>query len=135
MTDTVTDVVSPGRARSLANLRPPWQKGECPNPIGGQVSAYHRARSICAKATDEAVLTQIELMRSDDDRVRFMATEAVLKRGAGVPRDHSGEESAASGINLARLSPDQQRSLADLLSLVLGTPRTIDGTSGGTTEG
>ncbi len=56
-------------------------------------------------------------------RVSFMATEAVLRRGIGQPRDHSGEESAASQINLATLTPDEQRAFAQMLQRVLGISR------------
>ncbi len=106
--------------RSLANLRP-WPKGQSGNTNNAlTVTAYHKARSICSQATEEAAKIQVQLMRDPDSRVAFMATEAVLRRGAGVPRDHSAEDQAAGRVNLASLSLEDQATLARLLQRALG---------------
>jgi len=97
----------------------PWQKGQSGNPAGYS-GAYNQARAICAKATAEAARKQVELMDSDDERVAFMATEAVLNRGAGKPRDHSNEDDAAQRIDISALSGDERASLAVLLRKALG---------------
>jgi hypothetical protein len=60
----------------------------------------------------------VELMGSDDHRVVFMATEAVLNRGAGKPRDHSNEQGGK--LDLSCLSPDEQKAMARLLMKVMG---------------
>ena len=93
-------------SHGLGQLRP-WQKGQSGNPggLGGPGSAYHEARRICAEASPEAARKQVELMGSDDHRVVFMATEAVLNRGAGKPRDHSNEQGPGR-IDLSALSPE-----------------------------
>ena len=98
----------------------PWQPGRSGNPSGIGMSAYHEARRMCSRATPEAVARQIELMRSDDERVAFMATEAVIRRGAGPVRDHSAEDGAVSRINLDSLSADERRMLVSLLRRALG---------------
>src|ERR1700755_1014216 len=98
----------------------PFQKGHSGNPqgiYGG--SAYHEARRICAEASPAAARKQVELMSSDDDRVVFMATEAVLNRGAGKPRDHSNEQ-GRGGIDLSALTPDERQTMALLLKKAMG---------------
>src|SRR5689334_12244872 len=100
----------------------PFQKGHSGNPQGiyGS-SAYHEARRICAEASPEAARKQVELMSSDDHRVVFMATEAVLNRGAGKPRDHSNEHGTGR-IDLSALSPAERQVMVDLLKKALGMP-------------
>jgi hypothetical protein len=97
----------------------PFQKGHSGNPQGiyGS-SAYHEARRICAEASPEAARKQVELMSSDDHRVVFMATEAVLNRGAGKPRDHSNEN--PTKIDLSALSPDEVKAMVPLLKKAMG---------------
>jgi hypothetical protein len=48
----------------------------------------------------------------------FMATEAVLNRGAGKPRDHSNEQ--VGRIDLSALSADERQLMADLLRKAMG---------------
>jgi hypothetical protein len=109
------EIVSPN-----GSILTPWRKGQSGNPSGVGMSAYHEARRICAKATGEAARRQVELMSSGDERVAFMATEAVLRRGAGVPRDHSGEDDAVSRINLDNLNAEERATLVKLLKRVFG---------------
>jgi hypothetical protein len=100
----------------------PFQKGHSGNPQGIYGSgAYHEARRICAEASPEAARKQVELMSSDDHRVVFMATEAVLNRGAGKPRDHSNEQDRGR-IDLSALTPDERQLMASLLRKAMGMP-------------
>jgi hypothetical protein len=101
-------------------LRPPWKPGQSGNPAGLITTAYHEARAICAEATPKAARKQVELIGSADERVAFMATEAVLNRGAGRPRDHSDEDKQRQRVDLSALSPDERASLAALLVKALG---------------
>jgi hypothetical protein len=97
----------------------PWGKGETGNPTGMQGhDEYKMARGICAAHTVEAINKQLELMSSQDERVAFMATEAILKRGIGAPRDHSGDKPMR--VDLTALSDDQRKSLAEMLRLMFG---------------
>jgi hypothetical protein len=48
-----------------------------------------------------------------------MATEAVLNRGAGKPRDHSNEQ-GTERINLSALSIEERETMARLLAKALG---------------
>jgi hypothetical protein len=97
----------------------PFQKGKSGNPGGWNQSAYFEARKICAEYSSEAIHRQLELMRSDDERVAFMATEAILNRGIGKPRDHSTEDQARTIVNLDNLSDDERALLAKLMGKVL----------------
>lgn len=113
-------VLPPGHINGKnGGLLRPWVKGETGNPSGMQGhDEYKRARMICAAHTVAAVTKQIELMSSEDERVAFMATEAILKRGIGAPRDHSNEK--PTRVDLTLLSDDQRKSLADILRLMFG---------------
>jgi len=97
----------------------PFQKGVSGNPSGIGHNDYHIARKICAEHSVEAIHRQLELMRSDDERVAFMATEAILNRGIGKPRDHSAEDQARTIVNLDNLTDDERALLAKLMGKVL----------------
>ena len=97
----------------------PFQKGHSGNPQGIYGSgAYHEARRICAEASPEAARKQVALMNDPDSRVVFMATEAVLNRGAGKPRDHSNEQT--NRVDLSVLSAEEREALAALLRKAMG---------------
>jgi hypothetical protein len=96
----------------------PFQPGQSGNP-GCYGGAYAEARRICAEASAEAARKQVELMASDDERVAFMAAEAVLNRGAGRRRDHSDEDTHRR-VDLSVLSHEERATLAGMLSRVLG---------------
>lgn len=68
-----------GRARSLANLRPPWKPGETPNPEGrnGRVRIEEFRRWADDKATDKSELTRIQNVWN-----ALYATAIDRKRGA-----------------------------------------------------
>ena len=103
----------------------PFQKGHTGNRQGIYGSgAYHEARRICAEASPEAARKQVELMSSDDHRVVFMATEAILNRGAGKPRDHSNEQGGK--IDLSALSVEERAAMAKLLAKAMGLETTSE---------
>jgi hypothetical protein len=99
----------------------PYRKGHSGNAqgiYGG--SAYHEARRICAKASPDAARKQVELMSDPDSRVALIATEAVLRRGAGAPRDHSAEDEARQQINVKALTREERQLFGKLLQKVMG---------------
>jgi hypothetical protein len=98
----------------------PFKKGETNNPGGGALSAYHAARRVCADASPHAIQRQIEMMDDKDSRVAMIATEAVLNRGIGKPRDHSAEDQQQRHVDLSQLTVEERRVLARLLSVALG---------------
>lgn len=113
-------VIPPGYipGRNGGMLRP-FQKGQTGNPTGMQGhDEYKMARSICLAHTVDAINKQLELMNSQDERVAFMATEALLKRGIGAPRDHSNDKQMR--VDLTVLNEEQRKSLAEILRLMFG---------------
>ena len=95
----------------------------CESWASGYGGAYAEARRICAQASGDAARRQVELMASEDERVALMATEAVLNRGAGKPRDHSAEERRDVQADLSALSHDERTTLARLLATALGVEK------------
>jgi hypothetical protein len=113
-------VIPPGYipARNGGVIKP-WQPGKSGNPSGlSSDGKYHEVRKICADNSVAAALEQVKLMTDDDPRIRFLATEAVLKRGVGAPRDHSNEKSTR--VDLSALNESERMSLAELLRKALG---------------
>lgn len=97
----------------------PWQKGQSGNP-GGIYNAkndYNIAKKICAEHSKEAIEKQIELMRCDDPRVSFIATEAILNRGIGKPKE--GDD-APMRVDLSALTDADRATLALLLRKLFG---------------
>ena len=124
MSDTAaseqTTVIPPGYVpgRNGGAIRP-WQPGKSGNPSGlSSDGKYHEVRKICADNSLKAILKQVELIDDPDPRIAFLATEAVLKRGVGVARDHSNEKPMR--VDLSALSEDQRKSLAEMLRLMFG---------------
>lgn len=118
--DSVGQVIPPGyiQGRNGGLLRP-FQKGQAPRPPGVSTEGeYHAARKLCADNTLKAVQVQIDLMDHEDKRIAFLATEAILKRGIGAPRDHSGDKQMR--VDLTVLNEEQRKSLADILRLMFG---------------
>jgi hypothetical protein len=98
----------------------PIQKGETRNPYGVRHTKYIEVRRLCADHSVEAALELITLIADTDSRVRYMACMAVLERGVGKPRDHSGEEDMTAGIDLNLLTREERDTLAGLLRRVFG---------------
>lgn len=114
-------VIPPGYIQGRhGGLLKPFQKGQSGNPNGllNTETEYHAARRLCAEHSLAAVQKQIDMMDHEDKRIAFLATEAILKRGIGAPRDHSGDKPMR--VDLTALSEDQRKSLAEMLRLMFG---------------
>ena len=119
--DKVKTTVRPVHRPRQGGWLLPWQKGQSGNPggVGGPGSTYHEARKLCAQHTPEAILKQIELMRTcDDPRVVTIVTQAIIDRGAGKPRDHSNEQTQR--VDTSVLTPEKREALAALLREAMG---------------
>lgn len=106
-------------AHGHGRLAPLWQKGQTGNP-GGITSSrheYNEAKKICAQNTVKAIMKQIELMDHEDGRVAFIATEAILNRGIGKPKE--GDD-APMRVDLSALTDADRATLALLLRKLLG---------------
>jgi hypothetical protein len=71
---------------SPAFLERRWKKGQSGNPSGlsGQ---YGEAVSLAQQAAPDAVRRLIQLMGSDDERVALVASNSILDRALGKPRE------------------------------------------------
>src|ERR1700674_1933831 len=95
-----------------ANLAPHvFRPGQSGHP-GGKGGTFYEAQQICRQATPEAARVMVELLKSDDDRVRLMAADKVYERAFGKPKEYDPNESPGGGIDLTKLS---DRDLAALI--------------------
>jgi hypothetical protein len=75
MPRTLTTAKSEQRGRMPASVaRHAFRPGQSGNP-GGKGGAFYEAQRICRDASPEAARVMIELLKSDDDRVRLMAAD------------------------------------------------------------
>ena len=75
------------RRQVPASLAPyVFRPGKSGNP-GGKSAKYFEAQQICRDASPEAARVMIELLKSEDDRVRLMAAREITERAWGRPRD------------------------------------------------
>jgi len=68
-------------------IKPPWKKGcASPNPKGAPTTSVE-LRDMCRALTPEAIKTAAKLMRkAKTERVQLLATETILDRGYGKPK-------------------------------------------------
>lgn len=120
-TNVETNVIPPGfipgKNGGLLKRWEPGSKGGNPSGLSSD-GRYHEVRKICADNSVKAALKQVEMIDDPDPRIAFLATEAVLKRGVGAPRDHSGDKPMR--MDLTVLSDEQRKSLAEILRLMFG---------------
>ena len=64
-----------------------FKKGQSGNPNGNKGSTYGEVVQIARQFSEKAVRRLIELVDSDDERVAFMASQALLDRAYGKPRE------------------------------------------------
>ncbi len=117
MSDTATKVeprvhIPPQGGRLL-----PFVKGQSGNP-SGYGGRYNEVRKICAENSVRAALRLSELIHDADGRIACMAAMAVIERGVGKVRDHSGE--GQGRMDLSALNYDERQALATLLAKALG---------------
>lgn len=93
-----------------------WQPGQSGNPTGkgGRVIEM---RTLAASKTVSAMETLIAVMEdpTEDGRVRVVAAQAVLDRGAGKVTELVPTAPPAMTLDLARLSADQLAALRAIL--------------------
>lgn len=120
VTETSTEYIPAERIppHGRGRLAPLWKKGQSGNPLGVRNREYEQARALCAENTLVAVQRQIELIGHEDGRIALVACAAVLDRGIGKPRDHSGE--ASTRLDLSALDAAERAALMLLLRKVLG---------------
>src|SRR5689334_3898799 len=116
LTAVTTPDASPANARpGRANLRPPWPKGFCPNP-GGKGSLYHETQALARQAAPAAMRRLIELIDDPDPRVATIASNAVLDRAFGKPKEAKPEdqERAPPVLDTSKLTLEQKKMLLEV---------------------
>ena len=87
MTQTLSTAKAERRRHVPASLAPyAFRPGKSGNP-GGKSTKYYQSQKICRDASPEAARVLVELLKSDDDRVRLMAAREITDRAWGRPRD------------------------------------------------
>jgi hypothetical protein len=82
-----------------------WAKGHCPNP-GGRPRVVAEIRSLAQEHGPEAIQRLVALMRSNNERVAAMASQALLDRGYGRP-EQSISVGPPANIPTGDITPDQ----------------------------
>ena len=89
--------------KSLANLIP-FKPGQSGNPSGRR-SDYFAALSIYRDTAQKAAQVMVDLLDSPDERVRMFASDKVMERAWGKPKEASDD-----GPNsLRNMSPEEQK--------------------------
>jgi hypothetical protein len=91
-----------------------FKKGQSGNPTGNKGSTYGEVVQIAREYSEKAVRRLIELVDSDDERVAFMASQALLDRAYGKPRDHAELSPIEAPKNEERRRKVVARLVADL---------------------
>ena len=93
-----------------------WKPGQTGNPTG-RSGAFGEAMRICREASPEAARKMVALMDSDDPRVAYMATAAVLERAWGKPREYdpNADPESKLKIDASKLTPEQRNQLRALV--------------------
>ena len=88
-----------------------WKPGESGNP-GGRTIAHSECQRLAREASPKAIMRLIELVDSDDERVALLASEKVLERAWGKPKEQPERKNP-----LDEMTPEQRRKrLLELLA-------------------
>lgn len=102
----------------------PFVKGQSGNPKG-RSGKYWALTALAREASPKALKRLIELIDSDDERVASVASNAVLDRAWGKPKEDKGEDDKQIRPNISGLDDMELAALRALLSKAL-SPATQD---------
>jgi hypothetical protein len=110
-------------------LRAPWPRGQSGNPSGyGTIAEYHRTVALARQHSTEAVRTLINLMGSEDQRIAMLASQAILERAWGRPKEvDPNDAKPPTVIDLSRLTPHELELLMKLARSGAIRPAADDG--------
>ena len=97
----------------------PFKKGQSGNP-GGRTAIQAEARRAARDYCIEGIGRLVAIMRQDDDiRAALIATQTILDRGLGKPRDDDTDDKAPS-LDLARCPPEALQLIKQALGMIAG---------------
>jgi hypothetical protein len=105
--------VAAGRTLPAEFVARQFKKGQSGNPTGNKGSTYGEVVQIARQYGEKAVRRLVELVDSDDERVAFMASQALLDRAYGKPREFND-------LSPADASATEERRRRVVASLVAG---------------
>jgi hypothetical protein len=103
-------------------LLSPWKPGQSGNPAG-RAKTPPEIKEALQAATPRAVAVLVEMLESDDDRVRIMAANSIMDRSLGKPvaaLEVSGPDGApltgrGTRFDWSRLSAEEFRAVRETL--------------------
>lgn len=105
-------------AKNLGKQIGRWKPGQSGNPKGMQgARLYIEAQRICRDASPQAALRMVELMGDPDTRVAYMATNMILERAWGKPREYDPATDPENQvrIDVRRLTDEERGTLRKLM--------------------
>ena len=101
-----------------------WKPGQSGNPTGHS-GLYGETVKLAREASPAAMRRLIELMSSEDERVASVASNSILDRAFGKPRDYDPlrdpEAKVPFRFDPSRLSPEELATVEAALRLMLKT--------------
>ncbi len=92
-----------------------WQKGVSGNP-GGKSKAMAECQAIARERSVEAVTRLADLIQSPDERVALMASDKILERAWGKPKEQKDEPKAA--LDLSKVPPEALQLIKQALAMI-----------------
>lgn len=98
-------------ARNTVGLKPPWKPGQTGNP-NGRPKKVQQIIDRAQEHAEAALDALIELVNSEDERVKLQAATALLDRGLGKPKQTV--EDVTSKTEVSDYTVDELRALAGM---------------------
>jgi len=118
---------APARALPPAMEARKWKPGQSGNPTG-KSGQYLECMRICREASPEAARKMVALMDSEDPRVAYMATNTILERAWGKPKEFEpNAEREPAPLDFSRLTTEQRQQMRELLEAMKATAAMPDG--------
>lgn len=103
----------------------PFVPGKSGNPTG-RSRRFHEVQLAAREASPEAIAALVELVNSDDERVRIIAANSILDRAFGKPKEQKDDSNQALKPNLSALSSVELATLRGILARMAGASEAQD---------
>jgi hypothetical protein len=97
-----------------------WQPGQSGNPQG-KSGRFQEAQRICREASPEAARKLVELISDDDPRIAGWASDKVVERAWGKPKDYDPREEQPETLPIdpSQFTHEQREMIKRALQLLL----------------